>query len=85
MKTFCDIYKSSKDQELYVYIKFGEGLDSLPETLLERLGKPSKVMSLELTPERKLARVDVNKVIEAIHSKGFFLQLPPSSFEAPSD
>ncbi|GAB1257953.1 YcgL domain-containing protein [Aurantivibrio plasticivorans] len=80
MKVFCDIYKSSREKELYVYIKFGTSVDDLPEPLREKLGQPSKVMSLELSPERKLARADVNRVIQQIEEVGFYLQLPPSPF-----
>jgi len=35
-------------------------------------------MSLQLTPERKLAREDTNKVIDSINNKGFFVQMPPT-------
>ena len=34
-------------------------------------------MDLILTPERKLAQVDVLQVIQAVNEVGFFLQLPP--------
>jgi uncharacterized protein YcgL (UPF0745 family) len=41
-------------------------------------------MTLLLTPERKLARVEAPKVLESIAEQGFFLQMPPSTFEAKS-
>jgi hypothetical protein len=34
-------------------------------------------MTLELTPERKLAREDSQKVLTSIKEKGFFMQMPP--------
>lgn len=34
-------------------------------------------MVLVLTPEKKLARASVEKVIESIENQGFYLQMPP--------
>ena len=34
-------------------------------------------MSLKLSTDRELARVDVNKVLENLAEQGFYLQLPP--------
>ena len=36
-------------------------------------------MVLLLHPERKLARVNVTQVLNAIGEQGFFLQMPPSA------
>lgn len=85
VRQICDIYKSSRDQELYVYVRFGAVLDDLPPDLLTRLGKPQKVMSITLTPERTLARVNVERVIQQVQEKGFYLQLPPSPFAPKTD
>ena len=35
------------------------------------------VMTMALTPERKLAREDAGKVIDSLKEHGFFVQLPP--------
>jgi uncharacterized protein YcgL (UPF0745 family) len=35
-------------------------------------------MELELTPERKLAKEDMQQVMRQMQEKGFFVQLPPS-------
>jgi len=85
VKQLCDIYKSSRDQELYVYVKIGAGIEDLPPGLLKKLGKPSKIMSLTLTPEKKLARANVIRVIEQIQENGYYLQLPPSPFAPKTD
>lgn len=84
VKLICDIYKSSHDQELYVYVKFRASVEHLPEPLRKKLGKPEKVMSLELNPARKLARADVNRVMKQIEDKGYYLQLPPSPYVSTS-
>jgi hypothetical protein len=35
-------------------------------------------MELQLSPERKLARENPEKIIASLQSKGFFVQLPPT-------
>ena len=73
----CFIYKSLKKQELYLYTNKKDDFSSIPEPLLQSIGKPEYVMELELSPERQLAREDVNKVITALKNTGFFIQMPP--------
>ncbi len=77
MKLLCDIYKSPKDSDMYLYVKKEDGLEKIPEALLSRFGKPVHVMTLILSPGKKLARVAVEKVIEQLDASGFYLQLPP--------
>ncbi len=84
MKLLCDIYKSSKDEGMYIYVKFGKALEAVPESLKSKLGTPKKIMSLELTPEKKLARAESQKVMLSIEEQGFYLQMPPSQFNAES-
>ena len=74
----CVVYRCSKQQEMYLYLRAGLAPETLPEPLLMRTGRLTEVMQLELTPERKLARVDVNRVIEQLAGPGFFLQMPPA-------
>jgi uncharacterized protein YcgL (UPF0745 family) len=73
----CFIYKCSKKDELYIYLQKQDDFTAIPEALRQSLGQLSFVMELELNPERKLAREDVNKVIANIQNKGFFVQMPP--------
>jgi uncharacterized protein YcgL (UPF0745 family) len=73
----CFIYKSLKKDGLYLYLDKKEDFSALPETLLANVGKLAFVMELELTPERKLAREDSQKVLASLKEKGFFMQLPP--------
>lgn len=62
---------------MYLYLRADLGTDVLPEALLKRTGTLSAVMDLSLTPDRKLARVEVGKVIEQLRGVGYFLQMPP--------
>lgn len=76
----CDIYKGNKKSEMYLYVPAEKGLSEVPELLLQRFGELELVIKIELTKSRKLARVDVETVIDEIQQKGFYLQVPPSSW-----
>lgn len=78
MKVFCTIYKSSKEDELYLYVDKKDQLSRVPEALLDKFGKPVLVTTMLLTPEKKLARADINNVLKALEERGFYLQLPPA-------
>ncbi len=78
----CVVYRCGRREEMYLYLvadKEGEGdIGRLPEDLLRHTGKLEEVMKLSLTPERRLARVDVGEVIDALRDTGYFLQMPPT-------
>lgn len=73
----CHVYRSEKKAETYLYVAEGVDFEDLPEELRERFGLPVPVMPLLLEKSRKLARVDVEKVIASLEEHGFYLQLPP--------
>ena len=73
----CWIYKSLRHEELYVYLKHEKDFEVLPSSIIDRLGKLEFVMELDLSNERKLAREDVNQVMDNLEKSGFHLQLPP--------
>ena len=77
MKKLCSIYRSSRVEDMYLYVDKREDLARVPEELLKTFGKPELAMTLALHPERKLARADVDKVLESIDRQGFYLQMPP--------
>ena len=77
MKTLCDIYRSPREPEMYLYVSKQQGMEAVPEKLQELFGKPVHVTTLLLTPERKLARADVEKVLNALEEQGYYLQMPP--------
>lgn len=76
-KVLCHVYKSLADNEMYLYVPQREDLARVPKALLEKFGRPQRVTTLVLTPGRKLARVDTRKVLDALLTQGFYLQLPP--------
>jgi uncharacterized protein len=89
---FCSIYKSSKKDEMYLYIERREvnenetvdPLEAMPEALRGAFGRATFVMDLEITESRKLARVNVLHVLDSIATKGYFIQMPPEGLINPN-
>jgi len=73
----CDVYRSDKKAETYLYLSHDLVFEDLPAELQEKFGAPSFVMHLELTPDRSLARADVREVMQSLEDPGYYLQLPP--------
>jgi len=61
---------------MYLYIHESKTTDDLPEKLIKSVKQLTHVMDLELTPERKLARVDVLLVMKNLEENGYHLQMP---------
>ncbi len=73
----CTVYRSNREAGLYVYVRRAEGLERVPIDLLTQLGPTSEVLTLQLTADRKLARVRATDVLAALADKGYYLQIPP--------
>jgi uncharacterized protein YcgL (UPF0745 family) len=73
----CWIYKSSRKEEMYLYLDKEDAYEDLPDMLKQHFGKAVFVMQLELSPERPLARADVTAVMAALDEQGYYLQMPP--------
>ena len=81
MRLVCEIFRSPRKAEMYLYVDKQMGLAEVPDSLLSQFGEPESVMTLLLTPERKLARTSAAEVLEGIQDNGFFLQMPPTHAE----
>ncbi|MFT5692822.1 MAG: hypothetical protein ACI92E_002158 [Oceanicoccus sp.] len=77
MNKICTIYRSPKKDGMYLYVEKVEDLKRVPEKLLKKFGKPAFAMTLVITPDKKLARVDARTVLAALSDLGYFLQIPP--------
>jgi len=77
MKLLVDIYRSTKKEGMYVFLENGKKPQDLPPELVKNFGKAELAMTLMLTPEKKLARANAEKVINALQKEGFYLQMPP--------
>ena len=73
----CKVYRSDSKAETYLYVADEKEFNDLPLDLREQFGEPVFVLKLELSTDRKLARVDVEKVLKSLAEHGFYLQLPP--------
>lgn len=89
----CDIYKSSKKDEMYLYVarpdhpneeQNADPLGVLSDALRAAFGRATFVMHLELSESKALARVNVLHVLDSLQSKGFFIQLPPEGLINPN-
>jgi uncharacterized protein len=81
MTRLVQIFRSPRQQEMYLYVDKARGPVDVPEALMARFGEPEAVMSLLLDPGRKLARADAAEVLEKIAEQGFYLQMPPTAAE----
>jgi uncharacterized protein len=88
MKTY--IYKSSRKDELYLYLAKKDDFSAVPQALYDSMGKePIFVMDIELTEQRTLAREDINTVRKNLETLGYHVQIPPviqnlTNFKEPS-
>ncbi|MFO1389857.1 YcgL domain-containing protein [Cellvibrio sp.] len=83
MKIICQIYRSPKEEGMYLYVKKEEGLSKVPDELIKLFGTPQPAMVILLTPDKKLARVSVEKVAESLDTQGYYLQMPPRNEQDP--
>ena len=72
----CAVYKSQKKDETFIFIPASTPLSELPEELLKLLGEAEMLMTLILTPDKKMARGTAKEIMESIKEQGFYLQMP---------
>ena len=72
------VYKSLRKAETYLYLREKDAFGSVPAPQRAQLGALDFVLSVELTPERRLARADAGTVRNNLLAQGFYLQAPPS-------
>ncbi len=71
------VYKSLRKDDTYVFLAARDAFDRIPAAVRESLGRLESVLEVELHPGRRLARADAGQVMEALDSRGFYLQVPP--------
>jgi uncharacterized protein YcgL (UPF0745 family) len=77
-KVYCDVYKSEEKEDIYLYVDHAEGLDKVPEGLLQQFGELKIALSFILTESRALAKEDPKRVLQNLLDQGYHLQLPPA-------
>ena len=73
----CQIFRSKKKDETYLFLASDQSFEDLPEDLRATFGEPVYVMTLQLSSKSKLARVETLSVLKSLRERGYFLQLPP--------
>ena len=73
----CWIYRASRQEEMYLYLREKDNFALVPDSLRNALGRLELVLELTLSPDRHLAREDVRQVLANLHGQGFHLQMPP--------
>ncbi|ASP39697.1 hypothetical protein CHH28_13890 [Bacterioplanes sanyensis] len=76
-KVLCDVYKSRKKDETYLYVSRQDGLSKVPDELKELFGQAELALTMILTADKTLARVDAERVLQQIDEQGYYLQMPP--------
>lgn len=79
----CFVYRSQRKADTYIYLRERDAFGVLPAGIAQTLGPFHFVIELALSPERKLAREDVNTVLANLAGPGFHLQLPPPPDNVP--
>lgn len=77
-RIICEVFKSSRKDEMYLYVDKRRGLEDVPDALLEPFGKPVPVFTLLLTADKPLARASAVDVLAAIADQGYYFQMPPA-------
>jgi uncharacterized protein YcgL (UPF0745 family) len=75
--SICAVYRSRKKSEMYLYVPVRDKFEQVPKALLDQFGQPELVMMLSFSAKQQLARVDIDKVQQALQEQGFYLQMPP--------
>jgi len=75
-RKLCAIYKSSKKDEMYLYVDKKDELKRVPQALLDIFGTAVPVTTMLIDVDKKLARADAKQVLESIDNRGFYLQMP---------
>ncbi len=78
----CVVYKGKKRRDTYLFIEREGDFSRIPESLLNMLGELELVLSIELSEDRKLASADVSDVRKQLQEEGFYLQLPPKTYQS---
>jgi uncharacterized protein len=73
----CFVYASQRKADTYLWLAKRDDFEILPASLVMLLGDLRFVLEVELQPERRLPRENVEAVLENLRNQGWHLQLPP--------
>lgn len=76
---FCAIYRSVKQQQMYLYVEKKDDFSRVPGELLRYFGQPQWLMLFPLDGRKSLANADLTRVKHALIAEGYYLQMPPAT------
>lgn len=72
------VYQSQKKPGTYLYLGVRDGFDQVPALIQNPLLPWLPALEFELSPERKLARLDAQFLKRNLLEQGYYLQFPPT-------
>jgi uncharacterized protein YcgL (UPF0745 family) len=78
----CFVYRSKKNNEMYLYLLEKEQFSNVPDSLMKLIGEVEFSFEFILNTERKLLRYEAIEVMRNLHHNGFFLQMPPNGYRS---
>lgn len=73
----CTVLRSQKKADTYLYTPKDTPFDQLPQTLQQLFTPHTLVTILNVTAERRLARMNGAELLQHLADDGYYLQLPP--------
>ncbi len=73
----CVIYKSTKKEQTYLFVKNRDDFSDVPDTLMTAFGTPTLVTLVNLATKDKLGFADLIKVKTSLANQGYYLQMSP--------
>ena len=70
---------------MYLYITTKDDFSEVPDELMKLFGRPEFSMLVNLSKRKKLARVELSLVTQALKDQGYYLQMPPAIHENKAD
>ena len=71
------VLAGKRKPDTYLFIPSETETEDLPAQLLSLLGELREVVTLDITPEKQLARCTGAEVLEGVAKAGYYLQMPP--------
>ena len=75
---FCEAYRATKDPSIILVVP-DDGLDGVPFNVLERLGELQFAGYIDVVSGVPITGIPVEKVIEGISTRGYYIRNPKSS------
>lgn len=76
--TRCTVFKSSRREYTYLYLRHDLTFDDIPTELRELMGAAEQTMEIDLAGRQSLAKENIETVRAHLADPGYHLQLPPA-------